>query len=497
MSTDALRCEARLTPAIAGPCVRVALTLAVRNEGLDIAYVPHPYRGGRHLALHLAWPSGRRQTLVVGEQPPMAGRVEIPVNRAVPPGTSVVFESELAWHFDTSQSGRYTLQVEYTLSEGTTWRSPMLEFERAQAAGSFLDVVPIESAAIGYHSVIWLERGQNGTHVLLFDDDGRAPYIANASIVADDLPAGAEIALSQYPAGLPFSEHWFAWIASGQLGVRFYAHGDPELSIDGPRFSFPAGTVEPRFVRPLLADQAPDDGRPGCTIGLLAGDRDDNRALHVIRLAPDGDISATAVASVPGVPIAAWAIAPSAGERYFVLALATAAAVRLVAYPSNPRTLLGAIRHWHTEADSGFRAGDVRATLAGRTLVGLVLSAGTVWVRLTFTVPNAHRTMIENVTREQVSIPPGAKAMRPRLDTTGRLHLLYASPRTPDDSAAPPGVSSDTMLRYLTPSATQACWSSDHLGTVDPSNAHLILRPDSRAVLIAYDSGTGPFLQRI
>ena len=495
MSPATLICTAHLAPARSGPCVRIAVALLMRNVGSEVCYVPDPLRGTRALALHLRYPSGSSRTHVIGDETPPPGTHLLPINRAVPAGGEAVFDIELTRYLEISSAGRYSLELEFRFADGTTWRSPPLEFERMSPAGSYLSVMAADSAGYGYYAVLWQERGPQ-CQTVLFDDDGHRHDIEGAEIVAHDMPVGAEVVMSQYPAALPFSEYWLAWIAGGQLGVRFYAHGDPELGMAERQHALPDGLAAARLVQPLLADRVPDEGRPHFTVGMISGEQLNAATLTILRLTPDGGIAAGASVQLPGRPVGSWAISPREGERYFVVALEMAAGFRVVAYSSNAQALLGNMRVWHESAGS-LMAGDVRADLEGRTFMGLLVSSNAGRIRVTFAAPGMDDATRFPPRREAVTVPEVVESMCARLDATGRLHLLYTSPSPPMSAVAGQERQRGLLLHYVAPSEAAANWSSARSAALQPWSVRLILRPKLRPFLLAYDVDTGPFRQRI
>jgi hypothetical protein len=489
MSPPGIDCSATVAPPTSGPCVRVTATLVMRNHSGRTLYVPDPLRGTRVLALHLRSPAGQASTHVLGDLPPKPGVRLLPINRAIPMSGEEKFEVELTRYFEVSVAGRYSLVLEYRFDADDVWRSPVLEFERLAPAGTYLTVMAAEAAGYGYHAVLWQEQPSTQIQTVLFEENGQR-FIEDASIISADL--AAEVAMSQYPAASPFAAYWLASIMGRELGVRFFAHGDPSLTLTERRLSLSKVSGMVRLVHPLLADSAPYEGRPCLTLGMLHGEN--APALTVLRLTPEADIAASASVDLPGQPVGAWAIAPRADERYFLVALMLGEELRLVAFPSDSQDLLGALRVWYSASQVRFLAGDVRADLEGQIFVGLVLQAGTECFRLTFQAPRMSGAGAALVERTPVLLPT-TMGLCGRLDTAGRLHLLYlgsAAPAAPADQA-----SARLRLWYVAASDTLASWSSQRVGGLQPWSVQLILRDNARPVAVAYDIDSGPFLEKI
>jgi hypothetical protein len=488
MSSDSLIFSAVLAPVVSGPRVRIGLILLVRNDGSDVCHIPDPLRSSRTLTLRLKRASGGERIHVIGDEPPIPGVRLLPINRAVPPRGEVNFEMDLAHYFEIP-SGRYSLNLDYRFGADEVWHSPPIHFERLAPAGTYLTVMAAEAAGYGYHAVLWLERRSQRLQAVMFDDDGSRRDVEDAQVVSDDIPIISDAAMSQYPAGQPYTEYWVAWVAAAQLCIRFYAHGDPSLALPQSQHPLPEELSGVRLIHPLLADRIPREGRPPCTIGMLSSDQRGNHVLSIVRLTTDGNIAGSAETILPGRTVGAWAISPHADERLFVLALQTNAGLEIVAYSSDAKTLLGAMRLWHTAGQSTLLAGDVRADLEGRTFVGLLVSSGGTQMRVTFAVSGPSLGAVTLPQRDPVAIPSAAEILCARLDGIGRLHIVHSIL----EEATPLGA----VLYHLAPSEPAATSRIERFGAIEPWSVRLIVRPNSRPYLVGYDADTGPFLHRI
>jgi len=481
MSFTSLHLRAQVGLAFA-PGERVPFSLTVGNDGPDFVHVPDPFRSGSSLALHLCRPSGRTDVLRLDDLLPPLGISPRLVKYGIPPRDEVAFNADIAQLFSLSESGRYTLVVEYTLFDDRTWCSPEIVFERDPPAGVFLDVTPNEGAGVGIHGVIWVERSPRGERAILFDDRRQSRSVVGARELAP--LSGAEPALSSSPSGVPFSERWAAWISGDQVHALFYAHGDLKLTLVAPPFLLPNGALAPRFVRPLLAEPAPyEGGRPRCALGMLAANALGGKDFYLFELDRDGAATWVALVPMAGAVVTGFALAPTERDRLFAFVLVSGGWVHVIAvsapWDGGPP---GAPSEWHVEAADGFLVGDLRARPDGSVRMGLVLRRGAEWRRVVFTPPTASGYPAQDVSVEAFDPPPGAEAVRARLDSEGRLHMLYRRAGE---------------LAYVPPGASAATWSRDHLGERAFETAHLILRPGARARLVVYDADHGPLLERL
>ncbi len=480
MTAATLRFDAKVQGSLFAPKERVPFALLVANDGSDVAYVPDPFLGGPSLVLILRGPQGVK-SIVPGEIPPVHGIPNLPGNRAVLPGTVIEMAVDLATLFDLAPPGRYALVAEYTVPGLPTFRSSEIVFDRAEPAGVFLDAAPDDCASLGAHSIVWVEGRDPQTTRALIYDLVRGHGISGAEELAARLPAGARPVSSVSPAGFAFGERWIVWLQGEDLHALFYAHGDPVLSLQTSPVSLSSTGADHRIILPPLASAPPDDGRPGCSIGILAkGPVSDE--LQVVELDAAGAATNPIRVALPAGVVAAWAVAPTETSRVFVLARRDQGRIEIAGLVAPHGQKAEAPVLWHTEDADDLLLGDVRATRHGDLRVGLVLRRGSEWRRVVFGPPRAGETTAYELVSHALTPPPDAEPVRARLGIDFGLHLLFRQGRT---------------LGYVPPGAGVATWKSDHLGTLAMTTAHLVLKQGARVTLIAYDPDRGPVLEVI
>jgi hypothetical protein len=483
MTGGSLRFDARIAGSLFAPKERVPFALLVANDGSDVVAVPDPFLGGPALVLVLRGPRGVK-SMAPGEVPPVHGIPRLPGNRAVLPGAVLEMGADLATLFDLGPPGRYTLVAEYTVPGLPPFRSSEIVFDRAEPAGLFLDAAPDDCASLGTHSLGWVERDGQTARALTFDlgrgdGHGHAHDLSGAEPLAAGLPLDARPLSSVSPAGFGFGERWFVWLQGADVHARFYAHGDPDLSLQTSPVSLSSTGVEHRIIRPPLAAAPPDDGRPGCSIGLLAkGPVSDE--LQVVEIDAAGVATNPIRVALPTGVVAAWAVAPSETSRVFVLARRDQGRVEIAGLVAPRGEPAHAAVLWHTEDADDVLLGDVRANLEGDLRVGLLLRRGSEWRRVVFGPPRAGETVAREIVSHAFMPPPAAEPVRARLDSDFGLHLLFRQ---------------DRVLRYVPPGASAAAWKSDRLGALAMTTAHLVLKQGPRATLVAYDPDQGPVVE--
>ena len=478
MTAPTLRFDANVGGSLFAPKERVPFALLAANDGSDVAYIPDPFFRGPSLVLRLRGPAGV-VSLSPGELPPAHGEPRMPRNRAVLPGAVVAMGADLAALFDLRTPGRYTLVAEYTVPGLPTYRSGEMVFDRAEPAGLFLDAAPDDCASLGTHSIVWVERHDAQTARALIYDLGRGHGVSGAEELVAGLPAGAQPLSSVSPAGFAFGERWIVWLQGEELHARFYAHGDPALSLQTAPVSLSSMGVDHRILLPPLASAPPDDGRPGCSIGLLAkGPVSDE--LQVVELDAAGAATNPIRVALPTGVVAAWAVAPSETERVFVLARRDQGRIEVAGVVAPRGGPAQAPVLWHTEDADDVLLGDVRATGEGDVRVGLVLRCGREWRRVVFASPRAGGAAAHELVSHDFTPPADAEPVRARLGSDFGLHLLFRQGRT---------------LSHLRPGAGVATWTSDRLGARATTTAHLVLKQGARATLIAYDPDQGPVVE--
>jgi hypothetical protein len=480
MTAPTLRFDAEVTGSVFAPKERVPFALVVANDGADVAYVPDPFLGGPSLVLVLRGPRGSK-SITPGELPPVHGVPRLPRNRPVLPGTATEMGVDLATLFDLGPPGRYTLVVEYTVPGLATFRSSEIVFDRAEPAGLFLDAAPDDCASLGAHGLVWVEGRDAGTARALIYDLARGHGISGAVELAEGLPPSARPVSSVSPAGFAFGERWVVWLEGEDLHARFYAHGDPDLSLRTSPVSLSSTGVDHRIILPPLASAPPDDGRPGCSIGLLAkGPVSDE--LQVVELDAAGAATNPIRVALPAGVLAAWAVAPAETSRVFVLARRDQGRIEIAGLVAPRGQKAQAATLWHSEDADDLLLGDVRATRDGDLRVGVVLRRGGEWRRVVFGPPRAGETVAQELVSDAFTPPSDAEPVRARLGIDFGLHLLFRQGGT---------------LSYVPPRAGVATWKRDRLGVLATTTAHLVAKQGTRVTVVAYDPDQGPVAEVI
>jgi hypothetical protein len=231
----------------------------------------------------------------------------------------------------------------------------------------------------------------------------------------------------------------------------------------------------PELILPPLADAPPDNGRPGCLIGLLL--RNPNASeLAPVALDSNGQLRYLRRETIQGDIRAAWATSPGADLRLFVFAVQRGPALHIIAVPhfrggNQPPDI------WFT-TEGEFLAGDVRPAVDGGLRVGLLVKKGAAWERLAFIAgPGlSPEPKVDPLDGGQDAAPVGV-----RLDATGAVHTLFVR---------------EQMLRYAPPASPDETWSGARPVT-SGNSADLLITPQNRAVLVYYDFEKGPVFQEV
>lgn len=451
---------------------RIPLVLSVTNKGTEVSPVADPRRGGDSLMILLMMPNGQERGLTIGEALGEPGVPEILVDMRIPPGREQLFEFDLAKLTRFDRPGNYRAKLIYIWKKGEMpWNSAELDFVIKPPAGTLLEATPTESSVNGSYGVLWTEKEGDRARVLLLDYQLQNPVaeVRGAREIAR-IPLAAAPVLSMEPGGLPFSEKWMAWTSQQQLHVLY--HADTVENQLGPR-AIPLSGIEPRLVRPLLAEPAPDEGRPGCMIGVVTGGSTGTGSLTPVEINEKGEPRVLAAKSLQGTVLEAWATAPTPSKPMFILAIRVGENLDVLSLNCPWRGTVGeptVLLSMHAE----LLAGDVRATFDGQAYVGLLLKRDEKWERMSFVVPKRGTQVEPTITPLQAG--RGATAARARLDGSGRLHVLLR--RNDRIGYVPPGENWDTLLDDRLVGA----------GTF----FDLLLPPEFPATLIYYDDKRGP-----
>jgi hypothetical protein len=452
------------------------LVLVATNPGPAAISIIDPRQGGRHLRFQIQLPTGNRRTVSMADAlfapgvPPIVPQVQAPV------AYKWNFEFDLAKLAKIDQPGDYGLVVEYDWQPGETWRSSLIQFRVAVSAAGSLVVIPSEASGTGYHALVWLHTDGAETRALLIDFrfQRRVPHIEGAVEIARLKPDSA-FTLSTSPAGMPFPDRWVVWVEGEQAYLSYWAR-TPVDRLPPQSFSVYGGKLE--LIRPVLASRAPDEGRPGCLIGLLSRSANSQRMVSV-EINPKGQVQISEPLSLAGSVRAAWAAALGDLLRLFVFASQSGPNTDVLSISCPPGLKCQAPVSWFT-TEAMFLAGDIRVAMDSSVHVGLLLErGGQEWERLTFVAPKPGEKAKPVFTR--FKHPARATAVRVRLDSKGHLHALFQS---------------DGELYYVAPQSAFAAGSFQRPVTAGNS-ADLLISPDGVVVLIYYDFEKGPTFLRV
>jgi len=478
MSGAGLTVEATLSRATFALKERIELSLVLGNRGSVPVTVPHPFRGlDAAASLELRPPRGPVRTLRLCDVRPGPGVKARAERVRVLPGQTEILTFDVADRFDLLDVGAYALAVVCLWAADEAWHSPELHFSILPSAEGYLDVVPTETAALGYQAVLWSEPDGDADRVLLFDGGPSGTRLFGARS-ALSMARAARPAVSTAPAGLPQTDRWIAWVSSDGLNYAFLSE-EAAVAIPPRIAAFPAGITGPGIVRPVLAEHAPDEVGPGASIGIVAGNADGGSIFQLARVARDGGVQWSSPLALPGPVIGDWAtfVSPQAG--LIVLAVAGAGVVRIMGIGVLWDGSCGEPSELFTVSADRLLYGDVRSDPQGRTWLGLLVARGEKWARVTFALPSGERE--DGGPADEWLPGPGAMPSHARLDGAGQLHVLYRQ---------------GGRLCYLPPGATEAPWSSEALH-VRASAEHLVLRPRHPTLLVYRDSVEGASIVHI
>jgi hypothetical protein len=454
---------------------RVRLRLSISNPDMGALLTVADPNVGDTLLFSLRRPDATTVSFSVGSARSAPGVRQVPADVRVPPGVRRDLEFDVAALTRLDQTGAYRLSIAYAWSSQETWTSPEQSFTISAPAGVFLEATPSESLETGLHGILWTEPLQANARVLFGDYRMGGPrLIVDGARQIATVPLDARPALSTYPAGEPFSERWLAWVTDAQLFTRYHADTVEHVL---PTKSLALPGVNPRLVRPLLAERAPDEGRPGCTIGVVTGDTQSVATFVPVIVDRQGEARALPAIELPGVIVGEWATCPHFAIPTFVVATQQQAQLVVYSITCEVGGPCGAPRKLYS-TDAELMAGDVRAMKNGAAVVGLLVRRGSVMERVTFGWP-----VPERGAQVAVSAMPsarGATALCARLDDAGQLHVV---------------LSHNGGVQYVPP-GEHIAWANYEL-LASGSSFDLLLRSKASTTLLYYDAARGPVLVRL
>lgn len=456
---------------------RIVLTLSVTNSSAtELLLVADPRRGGDSLRFTVRFPDGQEPSFTVGEALQAPGVRQVPADMAVPPGVRQDLEFDLAQWVRFQDPGKYRLKIHYEWKKGESPWSGEISFTLNSPAGVFLEAVPLEAARTGYYGLLWTERNANQARVLLADYRIEKPLAdVRGAREITTLPAEATPGLSMSPGGQPFSERWLAWVVDNNLHALYYAD-TVENQLPMRTVRLPSNDL--KLARPPLAEAAPDNGRPGCMIGLVSRATGGGGTLQPIELNRRGEARTFEASYLSGPVVEVWGIALANSHPTFIVAAQVGKSLELTA-AACPWQATRSISTLLLSTEAELLGGDVRATLDGQARVGLVVKRGRVreQVFLTLTSLGAKPEPV----KKDLRLDEDANIIRTRLDERGRLHLIVKRPH---------------RLSYVLPDENLEITLAEKLAG-DGRFFDLLLRPDFPATLVCYDRSRGPIAVKL
>ena len=454
---------------------KIPLTLAVSNPEPEVISVIDPRRGGKYFRLRIMVAPDEWRVVTMAEALSAPGVPVIVTQVQVPVGGKWDFDFDLSKLTSLDQPGSFALVVEYEWLPGQVWTSSPIPFWIVSSASGSLVITPSEATRAGYHSLVWVQgNGDEGRALMLdFRIQQLTPPIKGAIEIARVKPS-SPLTLSMSPAGSPFPDRWVGWISDERVYFSYWARAEQDRLAAA---SFSTGGFQPQLIRPILASSAPDEGRPGCLIGLLFRSAGGQQMVGV-EVNADGQYRLLNHQPLGGMVKEAWATAPGDGVRLFVFASQSRQTVEILSVSC----LLGegsrAPMSWFS-TEGEFLAGDVRVMPDHTVRVGILLNRGEEWERLTFDAPPSGQMPVPSAARFKPG--PQAVAARARIDGNGDLHSLFLR---------------DGALHYAPPKATAEV-SSHERPVVAGNSPDLLISLDGRVALVYYDLEKGPTLLRI
>lgn len=497
MNLPGLDIDARVDGASFALRERIPLIVTLTNTGSSVVRVPDPVASdGDAWALVLTRPDGSATRLPLNQTGVPAGGMRQILMLGVLPSEPLVLRFNVASLFHLIAPGDHSLVVECTLSPGQTYRSSDIPFTlRAPSPPAFFEVAPAEAASRGYQAIVWAE---GGSRALQFDD-GQRPLDPFGAHPVASVPAGARPVVSTAVAGQPQMDRWLAWLSADGSLVTTFTTETPGRAV-APRTSpLPPAGAPFHILSPVLADneysapaadvdadaeteeEAPAPP-PTASIGLLGAGASGGMDLVLARV----DASGAALFERP-VPfsqlppekvLGAWATSPSVWSRVFVVALPAPSGVLVRGVSIQPRAAVVPVDLATIDADE-FLLGDVRCDLRGQVWIGLLVRRGAKWARVSFTPPV--RDKDKDLRTEILDPGPGAQVAAIRLDTEGRLHVVYRA---------------SGELRYAGPGSASYSWARADLAA-SASHEHIVLRGPTAATLVYHGRDIGLGFERM
>lgn len=495
----------------------IPLTVVLSAPGPDAPIVPDPLGGDKDSMVPvLTLPDGTEKRISLFRTTARRGGHAPDTRYMILPGEDTLLVFNIASLFEITTPGDYAVHVE------TDWdpqavspardTSPKQAFTvRAPGAPRFLELVPSEAAARGFHALVW---GEQGTSMLSYSYGPRMLDRWGARPIGEGPDRGRPI-LSVARAGAPQSDRWVCWISDGQSltalfdteeAARCVAPVTTALppSCRGAKAVAPALAEDPVFVpMPDDADTPAPDPPPPAALGLITDSAGGGVDLVLAHVHSDGTATfdrgiLVSADRAPDEVCFAAASATSAGHRVFVFVIPAATSGGFVARglaipPSapSPQTPTGALTSGPGApaavdlamiAGDEVIGGDVRADLGGRVNVGVLVRRGAQWMRVTFTPPAG-----DVIAEDPIDPPRDAQAVACRLDAEGKMHVVFR---------APPTRTSPEMLCYVPPGHRAPTWSDARVAAKG-SLAHIHVRETSGPVLVYHDSDAGLGFERM
>ena len=257
--------------------------LVIQNTGATVIEVPNP-------ELHHEWPIFR----VVGSMAdkvndfkparmwkktgfvPIATDPSLGITQKLAPGDTLTFEFSLLDRLELPETGKYEITAVIDW-KGKIFTSPPLYVTILQAIPVFSDYVYAHSGVSPLLYSAWIHKGQDNGLVLFRGLDLLDKFRQTLSFRITEALVNVQPVVSITPNGLPWPDHWVAWIDNKQLVVAFVTRE----SVVPPLRKISIELSNPLLIRPILMDPSTRSGHVllwsdlmdgGVIYSLLIGD---------------------------------------------------------------------------------------------------------------------------------------------------------------------------------------------------------------------------------
>jgi hypothetical protein len=378
-------------------------------------------------------------------------------------------------YFTFDKPGSYSLSVIYTWKEDETWYSPQYSFIITPPNGEALGIVPNESAGQGFQGLYWLETDGDIAKVLYKPwrlQDKKLTL--TGAILTASLPAGAQVTLSSQPAGDPLPDRWLIGLANDNLYASFISE-DEEFSLATIGVKLPHTMT---LVTPALAELAPDEDRPACSIGLIASEGQRN-VFNLLFVSAEGHFSPYSPVILPASPVASWALSTEQGNRlfYFLIRQENSSYLYRITCPRN-QPCSRAEKIMAIQGD--FIQGDLRLLADGQIAMGMIVNLQDEWMRIDLR-GEADQGM-DVMSQQKLKKTSGNSIPKLlKIDHSGLIHTLYTD---------------KLMLHYIPPSAQTSQWHNSNISN-NLSLLELVILASNKVKLLHYHATRGLLVEEL